>query len=180
MAQFNIETVSKSFPFPKLDGDETYTVDLNQLPANVVEYLVWYGARQAVADRCSGIKRSDYKTDEAFSEAIHECVTKTLRALADGSVRMGGGGGGARLSPVEQVCRDLFVDLMTQRGMKVGEAKKAASEWRAVIRDRIIDKARTTGGDEAEAAKNAETVIANITAKAEQLVKQRGKLDIDF
>lgn len=174
MAQVIVTTTALSFGFPKIETDEQWTLDAASLKPEVIDYLFQYGVRQAVADRCSGMKRADYKSDEEFGTAIRDCVKATLKALADGSVRMGGGGGGARLSPVEVECRNLFVGLLTDAGVKKGDATKLATEWRQVIRDRRRQQAETTGADVGEAMKAADAAIASITAEAERLVKARG------
>ena len=47
----------------------TFSAEVESLPTESLEYVIKYGATQAVVDTTAGIKRSDFTTDEEFHEA---------------------------------------------------------------------------------------------------------------
>ena len=97
------------------------------------------GVSQAMVDCMAGCKDVD---------SALEAWTDKANALLAGKVPTSGGGGGPRVTPLENECRAVMALLLTQAGRNKTEALKIAKDWRAYLSDLAREKAAQTGGDQ--------------------------------
>jgi ribosome-associated translation inhibitor RaiA len=68
----------------KLAMDVDFTTE--QLPPASLQYLLTYGATQAVNDSAASIVRKNFETDTAFADAVAEKVQKRIDQIKSGDV----------------------------------------------------------------------------------------------
>jgi len=151
-------------------------VDFDALSADVQQYIVAYGLKQSIDD-------AGASPDKAAAGS-----RERLAALKAGQVPAGRGGG-KRLDDVEREVRSMVKDMLTQCGMKAGEADKTARDAEAglavVIRMQL---AKARGVSMAAVADEDVDVLVDtnmeaIVAKAEETVANRKtglSLDLDI
>ena len=96
-------------------------VSLNgtELPLAALEYLITYGVKQSLADSYASAK-TDAEIEAAFQSRLAKIIA--------GEMRVGSGGGGARLSPVERIARTMAENYAIAKGQSSKDAKAWAKE----------------------------------------------------
>lgn len=100
-------------------ANKDFSLNVQECPLHVKEYLMDYGIKQALNDRLSQVKLEDFLADNVGSSEkdffLHcaKKTTATLEAFKTGDIRVGGGGG-ARLS-------DMTRELRTIVGSQLGK-----------------------------------------------------------
>lgn len=155
-----------TFPVKKLDRD--FSCDLGKLSEQAVDFIFAYGLRQYCNDGHNTIALYDaqsravlagtVKADSPETRArkmveVEAAVLQRLDSLYNGTFREGSGGGHA-LTPVEQECRAIIAALLGKKGVKKGDADKAAVKWRDVLK-----------GDEAKIAAVVKKAEANVASR---------------
>ena len=67
-------------------ADHTFSVEVEDLPADSIAYNLEYGARQSVNDTVAGVKRSDFATLEEFQAAAFAKADKRWQQILSGNV----------------------------------------------------------------------------------------------
>lgn len=165
-------------PLPKIDG--TIAVDTSRLTGDIIARLAEHGLRQKVADRAAALKRSDFRSDEEFAEAVRTACMSVVETLYAGTWSQRSGGGGRRADLVETEARTLVAGLMVKAGMKPAEARKAAATWRDWVRATAEAIGRKRGATAERIAAAAAAKIAEIEAQARSIVEARAGFDIDL
>jgi hypothetical protein len=149
-------------------ADHSESLDFNQLPENVQQFVAEYGLRQILNDSVSGVK------DQA--EAAEKVQAKAT-ALREGTVKMSGGGGRAK-SEVDRETEELLAQLLKQAGVaNMTEARKLAKDQANAVRQLIAK--RSNKRVDRVGKQKAEQVLSQIRTKAEENVKSR-QVDVDL
>jgi hypothetical protein len=149
-------------------ADHSESLDFNQLPENVQQFVAEYGLRQILNDSVSGVK------DQA--EAAEKVQAKA-QSLREGTVKMSGGGGRAK-SEVDRETEELLAQLLKQAGVaNMTEARKLAKDQANAVRQLIAK--RSNKRVDRVGKQKAEQVLSQIRAKAEENVKSR-QVDVDL
>jgi len=67
-------------------ADHMFTVEVESLPVASLEYIIRYGATQAVVDTTAGVKRTDFATESEFRFAAREKAQKRWDQIIRGDV----------------------------------------------------------------------------------------------
>lgn len=149
--------------------DLNMDVDWDKFPAHIQKGIVEYGLRQLLNDAHAAIalKDGDSEAEAKTKRAeIEAAVGKRLDALNAGTYRFGSGGGGKRVSAVEQALREIVEEILRGKGMAAADAKAAARTPEATVRELSAKKAKETGEEvDALFVRN----WAAIKAKAEKI-----------
>jgi hypothetical protein len=149
-------------------ADHSESLDFNQLPENVQQFVAEYGLRQILNDSVSGVK------DQA--EAAEKVQAKA-QSLREGTVKMSGGGGRAK-SEVDRETEELLAQLLKQAGVaNMTEARKLAKDQANAVRQLIAK--RSNKRVDRVGKQKAEQVLSQIRTKAEENVKSR-QVDVDL
>jgi len=97
----------------------TFSAEVESLPTESLEYVIKYGATQAVVDTTAGIKRSDFTTDEEFHEAALVKAQKRWDQITSGNVP------GSRVADPQAAERREFMKLMRETGASADDLKAA-------------------------------------------------------
>jgi len=67
-------------------ADHTFSIEIESLPPVSLEYIIRYGATQAVVDTTAGVKRTEFKTDAEFNAAALAKAQKRWDQIVSGNV----------------------------------------------------------------------------------------------
>jgi hypothetical protein len=149
-------------------ADHSESLDFNQLPENVQQFVAEYGLRQILNDSVSGVK------DQADAA---EKVQAKAQSLREGTVKMSGGGGRAK-SEVERETEEKVAQLIKDAGMmNMTDARKAAKDPGNAMRDLVAFR---TGKRKDRVGKTADEKLKQVREYAEKVVNDRKGLDIDL
>lgn len=130
--------------------DMNLRVDWDKLSESTRKGIIEYGLRQLLNDAHAAIALKDGDTEaEARTKRaeIEAAVNKRLDALEAGTYRFGSGGGGKRVSAVEQALREIVEEILRGKGMAAADAKAAARTPEATVRELSAKKAKESGED---------------------------------
>lgn len=101
------------------------TIDLKDMSPEWLEWAIANGVRQSCADADAG---------KANTKDGEDAVLEKFSRIKAGNIPSGGGGGGARIDPLEKELRALVSDALNKAGMKRVDANKAAKDPKAAFR----------------------------------------------
>jgi hypothetical protein len=148
------------------NGGETFTTPLSELPAETLIKVLTYGKR-IFNDAVNGAGHQGKDKAEAAKE--------WLERAKEGRLGSRSGGGGSRVSPLENEIRGIVEDYLKAAGWKAVDAKKTAKNpqegFKAVLRGQLA-KAK----DQPESKIKQDMVEAAFAAnwpKVETMAQQR-------
>lgn len=133
-------------------ADRNYTVKLDEISDQGLNYLLEYGLKQSLSDSVADAKNHAIQNEMALDEAIEVLVEKRYRRIVEGSV----GSGGTSGDPVTKHIRQLLAKKV--KGWK--DLPRAA-------RDEKVAKIRDGGGNDA-----AQEILAEAQRRADAEASQ--------
>jgi len=111
-------------------ANHTFTCDVESLPRESLEYVIRYGATQAVVDTTAGVKRTDFDDEAEFNAAALAKAQKRWDQIVSGNVPGQRGPADPNLAKARELARLMADDdelrEIIERAMAERTERKAA------------------------------------------------------